>query len=110
MVAAMNLYTVRKDNTWLNEDGHYIEDQAQAKAMPYEVAESFVMRNWKGSEDKFWIELEGFKPRKTIRVKWIEFQIRFLESFREPNDTTNFPGWITKQINKRKEKLNQKRR
>jgi len=110
MAAALNLYTVRDGNKWLNEDGQYTEDQAQAKAMPYEVAEAHIHATWRGENEHRWIEPKGFVPRKSWRVKWLEFQINFLESFREPSDSTNFPGWITKQVRKRQAKIEQLKR
>ena len=101
---------VRSGKTWLNEDGNYTTDRVEAKVMPYEVAEAYIMATWQ-DKDTRWIEPDITPAKRTpFRVRWLMFQIKFLQSFHEPNDTTMFPGWIAKQINKRLDKIEKLKR
>ncbi|MNO67359.1 hypothetical protein D3C76_581640 [compost metagenome] len=104
MVALVNRNVViRFGNKWLNEDEQFVDNKSEAREWPYEVAEAYVMYKLPDGGTLEFKEL--IKPKTLRKIRRLQWEIRFFESFREPADTTNFPGWITKQVNKRKAKI-----
>jgi len=104
----MEFVVIKRGNEWMDEDGNFTPDRMQAKAMPYPVAEAYILSEYSSNYSHYWIEPAEVEP--TLRMKWLAMEAKFLSSFYEPGDTTMFPGWLTKQINNRLDKIEKLKR